>query len=368
MVTRNKIFNHDIMTCTHDAVLGNYLYSGRVLGMTNPEDIIQLHPDLEPEWSAIADHYARIGLSHSAHVVWDVALKILVDCPDYAPPVFFFGDATHETSPDKDWFRQLDENWFSVVEFINSKNNFIHLTEELDVSVPKTLCFENKANLKDTTHLPYPCYLKPAVSVDGVGIQRCQDEAHLVHALETLGPDIPLQLQEEITATSFLNLQYCVTVQGAERLAASEQVLDGFSHMGNRYPTVHQPWEIVEPMAIWMVEHGMKGLFAFDVAVVEDTSGPRYLAIECNPRFNGASYPTGIAHKLGIKSWVSQNFNTSCRSLKDLDLSGLEFDPNKSVGVILVNWGSILVGRIGVLLAGPIETQNELKAALNQRL
>ena len=368
MVTQNKIFNHDIMTCTHDAVLGNYLYCGRVLGMTNPEDIIQLHPDLKPEWSAISDHYARIGLNHSNQVIWDVALNILVDYPDYIPSVFFFGDATHEASPGKDWFRRIDEDWFRVVEFINSKNNFIHLTEELDVSVPKTLCFENKAALKDITHLPYPCYLKPAVSVDGVGIQRCLDKEHLVYALETLSPEIPLQLQEEITATGFLNLQYCVTGHGAERLAASEQVLDGYAHMGNRYPTVYQPWETVDPMADWMVEHGMKDLFAFDVAVVEEPSGPRYLAIECNPRFNGASYPTGIAHKLGIKSWVTQNFNTDCRSLKDLDLSGLEFDPTRGAGVILVNWGSILVGRIGVLLAGSIETQNELRTALNQRL
>ena len=368
MVTQNKIFNHDIMTCTHDSVLGNYLYSGRVLGMTNPGDIIQLHPDLKPEWSAIVDHYARIGLNHSNQVIWDVSLSILVDYSDYTPSVFFFGDATHEASPDKEWFRRIDQDWFSVVEFINSKNNFIKLTEELNVSVPKTLCFENKVALKDTTHLPYPCYLKPAVSVDGAGIERCIDEEHLVHALETLSPDIPLQLQEEIIATSFLNLQYHVTPHGAERLAASEQVLDGYAHMGNRYPTVHQPWETVDSIADWMFEHGMKDLFAFDIAVVENTSGPRYLAIECNPRFNGASYPTGIAHKLGIKSWVSQNFDTHCRSLKELNLGGLEFDSTRGEGVILVNWGSVLVGRIGVLLAGPVELQNELRAALNQRL
>jgi len=33
-----------------------------------------------------------------------------------------------------------------------------------------------------------------------------------------------------------------------------------------------------------------------------------------------------------------------------------------------VNWGSILVGRIGVLLAGPVEKQDELRVALKQRL
>ncbi len=55
-MTRKTIFNHDIMHCTHDAVVGNYLYSGRVLGMSEPDDLIQLHPDLKSQWTAITAH------------------------------------------------------------------------------------------------------------------------------------------------------------------------------------------------------------------------------------------------------------------------------------------------------------------------
>jgi len=355
------------MHCTHERVSGNYLYCGRVLGMTEPEDIIQLHPALKLEWHGITEHYARIGLSHSKNVVWDTSLAVLTDYRDYELSVFYFGDALHPASTEADWFRQLDPNWFAVVQFINSKNNFIQLAEELGVRVPKTVRAENKAALQPNIPLPYPCYLKPAVSVDGAGISRCEDEQQLIQALNLLVDSGPLQVQEEAIASSFLNLQYCVTANGVERLAATEQVLDGYAHSGNRYPTVHQPWESVEPMAVWLGQQGMKGIFAFDVAVVESATDTDYVAIECNPRFNGASYPTGIANKLNIPSWTSETFTGKFHSIQDIDLSGIEFNPESGIGAIIVNWGSVLAGKITVLLAGPVEIQQHLRAALEQR-
>jgi hypothetical protein len=367
-VISQKIFNHDIMTCTHDLVIGNHLYCSRVLGLTEPEDIIQLHPHLKPQWNAITEHYARIGLSHSQNVIWDVSLNILADYPNYDVSLFYFGNATSTSRCDQERFHQLDPNWFTAVEFMNSKNNFIQLAHELGVSVPKTFCFDNKSAITDFTQFPYPCYLKPAVSVDGAGISRCENQEQLTQALKTFTDDLPLQIQEEITASTFLNLQYQVTDNGLQRLATTEQILDGYAHCGNRYPSQHQPWELVEPMAEWMVQRGMKEIFAFDVAVVEEETQTRYLAIECNPRFNGASYPTGIAKKLKLSSWSSETFTTQYRSLDQIDLSGIEFNPKTDTGVAIVNWGCILVGKIGILLAGSVEQQHELRAMLKQRL
>jgi hypothetical protein len=367
-VIRQKIFNHDIMTCTHESVLGNHLYAGRVLGLTEAEDIIQLHPDLRSQWDAIAAHYARIGLRHSQNVIWDVSLKILADYPNYDVSVFYFGHATNSTASEANWFRQIDSNWSNVVQSMNSKNSFIQLAQELGVSVPQTFRFERKVEIENLTQFPYPCYFKPAISVDGAGIRRCENQKELAQALKYIPDDVPVQIQEEIIASKFLNVQYRVTHQGLERLAVTEQILDGYAHMGNRFPSIHQPWNTVEPIAEWMAQRGMREIFAFDVAVVEDAGEARYFAIECNPRFNGASYPTGIAKKLKIKHWSSENFNTQYRSLADIDLSGIEFDAQTDTGVVLVNWGSILVGRIGVLLAGSIEKQNELRALLKQRL
>ncbi|MGR3277017.1 ATP-grasp domain-containing protein [Acaryochloris marina NIES-2412] len=363
-----KIFNHDIMNCTHEQVQGNYLYSGRVLGLTEPDDVIQLHPELKSEWQAITEHYRRMGLHHTHQVVWDISLSRIAENPELERSVFYFGDAVNQESSYAEQCRQLDQNWYGVVDYVNSKNNFMDLAHTLGVTVPQTLCFDDKSAIDLDADIPYPCYLKPSISVDGMGIVRCEDEPQLAIALRGLPDYMPFQIQEEVRATSFLNLQYQVTPEGVKPLAASEQILDGCAHSGNRYPTIHQPWDVVEPMAQWMGQQGMKDIFAFDVAVAEKEEGPCYLAIECNPRFNGASYPTGIAHKLNISSWTSQTFMTSSRSLHQLDLTDIEYDSHTQQGIVIVNWGSILIGKLVILLAGTPEQQNRLREQLQQRL
>lgn len=65
-----QIYNHDIMNCTADGVVGNNLYSGRALGITEPWDMIQIHEDLKPLWPCITSHYDRIGLQHTKDVIW----------------------------------------------------------------------------------------------------------------------------------------------------------------------------------------------------------------------------------------------------------------------------------------------------------
>lgn len=363
-----KIYNHDIMICTHEAVRGNYLFSGRVLGTTEPEDLIQLHPDLKSQWQFITEHYDRIGLSHTNKVIWDVSHCLMSEYSEYDLSVFIFGDVVHDRSTDKKWFQQIDSKWFEVVEYVNSKNSFIQLAQKLGVKVPQTWCFKAKSEITNWDDLIFPCYLKPAVSVDGVGIYRCEDLQQLKEALKEFDDKVPLQIQQEVNSFNFLNLQYRISKEGLERFAATEQVLDGYAHMGNRYPTQHQPWGIVQPMAEWMYQQGMKEIFAFDVAVVETETEPSYYAIECNPRFNGASYPTGIAKKLNLTSWTCENFETKYRSLDQIDLKELEFDSNKNTGLIIVNWGTVLIGKIGILLAGTIEQQDRLREEIRQRL
>jgi hypothetical protein len=357
-----RIFNHDIMGCTADGVVGNYLYSGRVLGTTEPGDVIQLHPDLMPQWHLIRNHYRRIGLSHTENAIWDVGHGGLTNHPSHEVSVFFFGSGEHEARP--------DQAWFSAVDFINSKNNFMALADVLGVPVPKTLCFVGASAIceQNIATFPYPCYLKAAVSVSGVGIYRCADANELRTALQKFEPGVPVQLQQEVVSDSFLNLQYEATEEGVQRLAATEQVLDGFVHQGNRHPAAHEPWECVEPMARWLHEKGMKGVFAFDVAVIEDDDGTDFQAIECNPRFNGATYPTLIARKLGLKHWLARAFRTDHRCLTDVDLSGIEYDSRSESGVILVNWGPILVGKLLFLIAGPPQTQERLALELQRRL
>jgi hypothetical protein len=96
--------------------------------------------------------------------------------------------------------------------------------------------------------------------------------------------------------------------------------------------------------------------------------GTRYMPIECNPRFNGASYPTLIAEKLAANSWIARTFATSKRHLSDIDLSGIEYNPVMGNGVVFVNWGPILVGKLLCLLIGTPEIQERLAHELQARL
>lgn len=357
-----RILNHDIMGCTAEGVLGNQLYSGRALGASDPGDLIQLHPDLKPQWTTICSHYQRIGLSHSTEVIWDIDPGLLAAHPQHEPSVFYFGDAEQDRRPDQRWHRTVD--------YINSKNQFMALADDLGVPVPRTLCFDEVALIDDgdIDAAPYPCYLKAAVSVSGVGIYRCDDPQALRTAIQRFEPNVPVQIQDEVRTDCFLNLQYEAVDGRQVRVAATEQILDGCVHQGNRHPVPAPPWDLVEPMAEWLVEQGMRGVFAFDVAVVENNGESEHLAIECNPRWNGASYPTMIARKLGIEHWLARAFPTRHRMLADIDLTGIEYDPSTGEGVILVNWGPVLVGKLLVLLAGVPDRQQALALALNQRL
>ena len=356
------IINHDIMHCTADGVDGNDLYSGRALGLSEPDDYIQLHPLLRPLWKDIASHYQRIGLSHSENIIWDISLNQLSRYEGYRPSVFYFGPAEC-----KAW---NDPEWLGAVEFINSKNNFMALAEELAIDVPQTQCFAgvDQSSEMDIISFNMPCYLKAAISVSGVGIYRCANREELRDAMQKFARGVPVQLQEEIRSEVFLNIQYRVVDDRLVRLAASEQILKGCAHQGNRFPSSYEPWDAIEPMALWLKERGMKDIFAFDLAVVDTPDGIRFPAIECNPRFNGASYPTVIAQKLDIPEWSAITFKTGHRKLADLALGDIEFDMKTGEGLVIINWGTVLKGKLVLLLAGSPDYQDALRDELMHRL
>ena len=367
-----KIYNHDITLYTHDQHISTRLYSGRALCLTTPGDKIQIHPELAPDWDAIVAHYQQVGLGHTSDVIWDISIarldQELTQNPEQELSVYFFGDVVN----DHDAYRKVFQNWdgqcCQVIEFVNSKNNFISLDEELGIALPKTLRFDRLTEAKTCTEVPFPCYVKPAVSDHGAGIIRCLDAEALAAAFTQLDPHIPLQIQAEVHASAFLNLQYQATAAGVAPLLVSEQILDGCVHGGNRYPASHEPWDQVAPFAQWMGEKGMQGIFAVDVAVVPDGEKTYYVAIECNPRFNGSSYPTLVAKRLEIPAWSSATYKTQLRSLKDLNLKDLAYDPATGKGIILINWGTIQAGKVSVLLAGSEREQTALGQELQARL
>lgn len=363
-----KIYNHDITHYTHDLAPGNQLYAGRALGLTVPKDKIQLPEELMSEWEAISAHYAQAGINHTQDIIWNTSFSEMERYPSYEASVYFFGDVINEHDRYRQLFQKWDARCCEVIEYINSKNNFIQVAEELGIPVPKTLRFETLSAAMACDQIPFPCYVKPAVSDHGFGIMRCPDLETLEKAFAQLTPNEPLQIQKEVIASSFLNLQYEMTASGAQPLLVSEQILEGPIHRGNRYPSRHEPWHEIAPFAQWISDRGMRGIFAVDVAVLTDPEETPYVAIECNPRFNGSSYPTIIAKRLGIPAWMSVTYKTPLRSLSDFGTGDLTFDASTGKGIILVNWGTIQVGKIAILIAGTEAEQAEIDQILKDRL
>lgn len=347
----NHIVNHDLKDCSSEAelarVLGVFRYPGRALGSTNPGDVIQLHPDLQSEWLWIIRHYQQIGLSHASEVIWDDNMNIMSKFPQLTPSVFFFGEKAHQSRP--------DQSWYEIVKLMNSKNRFMTVATDLNVPVPFTLCFESKNDFDGCVDIEFPAYLKVSRSVSGLGVILCRDLKQLEQEISQLESDVSFQIQEDLGSDIvFLNIQYRVQSDGVlQRVLTTEQILDGCQHNGNRFPACCEPWEITDPLAKFMFDRGMKGYFAFDVAV---TNGG-YRVIECNPRYNGASYPTNIALKMGLSQWSAKGLKTRFDSLSCLDLGHLQYNQDKESGVIVFNWGCVKDGKIGVMFVGNTDHQ-----------
>ncbi len=358
-----KIFNHNIESCGSEWLRLNRLYSSRALCLTGQDDIIQLPPVLSRQWPAILSHYKRIGLDCTQHVIWDLQIERMLEYPQHHPSLFFFGDKENKLFPDKARYQ--------ITRLLNSKNTTIELAEKLGVLVPETQCFDRAVDA--AAHLEtvnFPCYLKPAISLSGMGISRCENQKELATALafSKRYPTIPVQIQKEIRATHFLSLQYSIHNGRLQRLLASEQLIEGNSHVGNRVPSPYAPWDICDNLAGVIQRQGMQGVFAFDLAVVKNDTAEVFYLIECNPRFNSATYPSLLAQKIGVTEWITITLPTPHRDLEKIDLSGIEYDPDKGEGIILINWGGILYGKLMVMLIGNPIRQEALLKIFKQRI
>ena len=356
-----KIVNHDIRTSGPSWLGLSRLYSSRALCITEPGDVIQLHADLRPQWPIIQAHYENAGISFTQDVVWDTRLERTQDYPDHKLSAFFFGEREHRFRPDA---RRRE-----ITEFLNSKNNLITLAREMGVPVPETRCFDRISDAEaQTNEFSYPCYVKPAIALSGIGISRCANPNELRRALGKLQPDIPVQIQNEVQAERFLNVQYVAKDGRVERLLTSEQIVDGNAHSGNRVPACSEPWPVVDALAGWIAAQGMQDIFAFDIAMVNDAGETKFYLLECNPRFNAVSYPTLVAQKIHATHWSTVTVPTAQRDLQSIDLEGIAYDPQRRDGVILINWGAILHGKLMIMLVGTEERQKVLLDEFKQRV
>lgn len=351
-----KIINHDIRTSGPSGLGLSRLYSSRALCITEAEDVIQLHADLRPQLPVIQAHYASAGISCSQNVVWDTRLERVKDYPEHELSAFFFGYRAHRFRPD---IRRHE-----IVEFLNSKNNLITWARELGIPVPETHCFERVSDVEaQRNEFNYPCYIKPAMALSGMGISRCMNPNELHRELGRLPPDMPVQIQSEIQAERFLNVQYQVKDGRAERLLVSERIAGG-----NCVPACSEAWPVVDSLAESIAAQGMQDIFSFDMAMVNDAVETKFYLLQCKPRFSAVSYPALVAQKIHAAHWRAVTVPTAQRDLQSIDFDGIAYDPQRRDGVIVINWGTILHGKLTIMVVGTEERQERLLDEFKQRV
>jgi len=190
-----------------------------------------------------------------------------------------------------------------------------------------------------------------------MGSETVKSMDEVCRYLENVKDGCRFQIQEDAGTDVFASAQYYISDAGLSFVATTEQILDGAIYKGNRGPVSYDLRPITDPVANYMYKNGMRGYFGIDVAVIKTNNGNQYKMLECNPRYTGASYPLLVARRLGARNWNSMSYDINHSSLDFLDLSELAYDRTKKNGVVVINWGSVLYGSIGVVFLGNNEEE-----------
>lgn len=352
-----------------EGIPGVEYYGSRILCLTDPGDTICLHPDLEGLYPQVTGHYDRVGLDVTRIACFDTSRDSAIN---HDGPIswFMFGPAEHRIRPDHPRLRATTA--------ANNKNVFIRECRRsgLQVPVPPTHLYsagQAPTSPRLGNFAKGPWYVKAAVAASGQNLAKCDTWAGVIAASTQIGSHGDYQVQKAVAnAAAFLNVQYYVNeyTGSIRHIATTEQILDGNVHDGNRYPTRYDPRNITDKLAAYWAKQGVRGVIAFDVIAIGKPHHATYLALECNPRFNGSTAPTGAALRLGIAQWSSRSIPIGCdpeTALKRIQTENLEYGRTQE-GLVIINWGALLVGKLNVLVAGDPGKQDALLAAAHEAL
>jgi hypothetical protein len=328
-------------------------YGARILACTTPEDVVQLDPSLREPYKYLYDHLGQVGLDTTGDIEWDTRPEVASDFPDHDLSVYLFDAAIQAVRPDKRRFEATSK--------FGDKNSFIEFCEEQSYPIPRTLIVTD-GTMPDISDLNYPIYVKAAESSSGKGVYRVSDHAELSEAVTTVGDNY--QLQQETPGVP-VSVQYREKDGVIDHFATTDQILDGHTHMGNHYPTVHNPRGMTDRLAEELVAAGLRDTFGLDVMV----NGEESTIIECNPRWTGATYPTMAAGRLAIQEWAAYMLPTQHEHPRDIKLGNTLYNTSNQIGVIIMNNCRLNAhGKVEVLIAGPPEAQEEMLIKLEEKL
>ncbi len=345
-----------------DGVTGVHLYGARVLASTSPQDVVLVHSEVQSLGDVwIREHYSRCGLQVSDQIIYDESFDRVSEL-DLPLSSFLFGANEHAVRPNQLFADQAER--------MNNKNEFIRFCREQGAPTPKTDLFASVLEVEGFEP-EFPVYVKGAVSASGEHVFRCEDSEEYHKALGQISGEF--QVQEALPEdTIFCNIQYSSLLYNGTRNhkhgPLTRQQLSGNAHNGNVFPSGVDP-DIVQPitdkLSTALFHQGLDGTWAFDVAVC----GKQAYLIECNPRWNGASYFSKPAELLNAKEWEGVNVTTSHNSFAFFGDSfrELEYDPVHGTGIVIINWATVLHGKLGLLVVGDLETRERLLSEFKNR-
>ncbi|MFA5994710.1 MAG: hypothetical protein WC823_07175 [Parcubacteria group bacterium] len=346
--------------------LGLYCYPIRSYVISNPGDIFQTGKELEPGLTWLQDHFSRVGITCAKDIIFDYSFDWAKEYPQHKLSVFFFGKEAHAVRPHMDRLH--------ATEFFNNKNNVIELAHSLGVQTAQTDMFSsvNEIDLAKYRHMQFPLAVKIANSVSGLGFEKCDSFDQLVTVVDRIAAiptETPFQIQPFLDGSIFFSAQWWINGPlNFAPITGTQNFIEGdANHAGNwgGWKIPHQElFDFTHSMTEAASLFGLCDWVGFDVALHQ---GQFYL-MECNPRYTGAAYPYVAVQKLFGKKealetfWAHKNYAVNRSSIDGFHLNGLEFDPKKQEGWIVINPGPLTVGdgKVGMLWIG--EKENYLQA------
>lgn len=359
---RSSLLRHNVIDAYPgdllDGVPGVNYYGARVIASAYPGDVVQLHPDLadRSQLDVVLKHYERVGLAVPNQFVFDESWGVKEQFPNLQLDAFYFGQAAHAAAPDQAFFDQ--------VRLFNNKNYFIRMCWKHGVPTPGTVLYDRVSNFDLEEYkrdpLEYPVYVKAARSASGMHVIRVHNDKELLEAIAKMpqgAQDEGFQIQEGLHPdTKFLNMQYMEHPNGFTHGPLTLQKLVGNAHAGNIFPSgynVDSVQPITDKIARMMSRLGMKRSWALDIAM-DPLRGT--LGIEANPRWNGASYYSKPAERLGVESWEGQYVYPKNGDLRFIlrEPGDWEYSRARGNGIIIINWATILGSKpkLGLLVIG----------------
>ena len=351
------LFNHriDLAYPTSKQIPGYQYYASRALLMSQPGDIVQMHPDSQAHWDLIQQHYADVGIKHTHDVIWDESPEVAGRYPDHVLSAYKFNTPFNNA-------RQNDR-LFAVVEDLDSKNRFIELAKKLGVPTPKTTAFQTSTQFKPEW-FTFPYVIKRSKGTSGLGVFVCNNDQDVQKALAAIGQGSCFQVQEYLEPISWGSVLYHIDPEkNIRQVGVTEQILDGTRYIGSR-GTSRYIYHLTDTLAQHMAHKGFFGCFGIDLAFTEKGA----YAMECNPRLTGSVYPVILSRKLGFDSmWMVHDVYLRKPTIDLKELDDLIYRPGKKSGAIIFTW-LLPIQKIRVLVLGPPDEQTRIFTELARRL